>query len=84
MKHYKFRYIMHEPSEETEHKYKAEIRAIPGCRAWGDTPEAALDILQSVATASIEVYIERGYQMPAEVRASLIDTASTNEVRVAV
>ena len=68
MKHYKCRYIMHEPSEETEDKHMAEIPALPGCRAWGDTPEDALDILQSVATASIEVYIERGYELPAKVR----------------
>ena len=68
MKHYKLRYVMHEPSEETEDKYMAEVPALPGCRAWGDTPEDALDILQSVAAASIEVYIERGYELPAQVR----------------
>ena len=62
----------------------AEIPSLPGCRAWGDTLEDALDILQSVAAASIEVYIERGYELPAEVRASLIDTSATSEVLVAV
>ncbi len=84
MKHYKLRYVMHEPSEETEDKYMAEVPALPGCRAWGDTPEDALDILQSVAAASIEVYIERGYELPAQVRDSLIDTTATSEVLVAV
>lgn len=84
MKHYKLRYVMHEPSEETEDKYMAEIPALPGCRAWGDAPEDALDILQSVAAASIEVYIERGYELPAQVRDSLIDTTATSEVLVAV
>ena len=42
MKHYKLRYVMHDPSEETENKYLAEVPALPGCRAWGDTPEDAL------------------------------------------
>ena len=74
MKHYKLRYVMHDPSEETEDKYMAEIPDLPGCRAWGDTPEDALDILQSVAVATIEVYIERDYELPAEVKASLIDS----------
>ena len=75
---------MHDPSEETEDKYMAEIPALPGCRAWGDTPEEALDILSSVAAATIEVRIERGYELPAEVRASLIDATTANEVLVAV
>ena len=70
MKHYNLRYVMHEPSEDTEDKYMADIPALPGCRAWGDTPEDALDILQSVAAASIEVYVERGYELPAEVATS--------------
>ena len=84
MKHYKLRYVMHEPSEDTEDKYMAEIPDLPGCRVWGDSPEEALDILQSVAAATIEVYMERGYELPAEVRASLIDATTANEVLVAV
>ena len=73
MKHYKLRYVMRGPSEETEDKYLAEIPDLPGCRAWGDTPEDALDILQSVAAAFIESYLERGHELPAKVKASLID-----------
>ncbi len=84
MKHYKLRYVMHDPSEDTEDKYMVEIPDLPGCSAWGDTPEEALDILTSVAAATIEVYMERGYELPAKVRASLIDTATANEVLVAV
>lgn len=83
MKHYKLRYVMHDPSEETEDKYMAEIPDLPGCRAWGDTPEDALDILSSVAAAFIESYMERDYELPTEVRASLIGTAA-NEVLVTV
>ena len=84
MKHYKLRYVMHDPSEETEDKYMAEVPALPGCRAWGDTPEDTLDILESVAAAFIEVYIERGYELPAQVRDSVIDTTASSELLVAV
>ena len=84
MKHYKLRYVLHDPSEDTEDKYMAEIPDLPGCRAWGDTPEEALDILSSVAAATIEVRIERGYELPDEVRDSMIDATTANEVLVAV
>ena len=67
MKHYKLRYVMHDPSEDTEDKYMAEIPALPGCRAWADTPEAALDILWSVAAAFIESYIDHGDELPPEI-----------------
>lgn len=70
MKDYKLRYVMHDPSEDTEYKYMAEISALPGCRAWGDTPEDALDILQSVAAAFIESYIDHGDELPPEVATS--------------
>ena len=33
MKHYRLRYVMHDPSEKTEDKYMAEIPALPGCKA---------------------------------------------------
>ena len=75
---------MHDPSQETEDKYLAEIPALPGCRAWGDTPEEALDILSSVAAATIESYMERSYELPAEVKSSLIGSTTANEVLVAV
>ena len=82
---YKLAAVIHEPSESTEpDKYMAEVPALPACVAWGDTPDDVLDILQSVATASIEVYAERGYELPDEVKASLIDSADTNSVLVAV
>ena len=84
MKHYKLRYVMHDPSEDTEDKYMAEIPDLPGCRAWGDTPEEALDILSSVASATIEVCIERGYELPERCAASMIDATTANEVLVAV
>jgi len=84
MKHYKLRYVMHDPSEETEDKYMAEIPALPGCRAWGDTPEDTIDILESVAAAFIESYLEYGDELPPEVVSALVDSTMTNELLVAV
>ena len=84
MKWYKLSYVMHEPSEDTEDKYMAEIPALPECRGWGHSPSETLETLQSVAAATIEVYGERGYELPAEVKAALIDPAATNDVLVPV
>ncbi len=84
MKHYKLRYVMHDSSEETENKYMAEVPALPGCRAWGDTPEDALDILQSVAAAFIESYIDHGDELPPAVASALVDSTLTRELLVAV
>ena len=84
MKHYKLRYVMHHPSEETEDKYMAEVPALPGCRAWGDTPDEALDILQGVATAFIESHMVHGDELPPAVASALVDSTATNELLVAV
>ena len=82
MKHYKLRYVMHGPSEETEGKYMAEVPALPGCRAWGDTPEDALDILQSVATAFVESHIDHGDELPPAVASAIISRSrATGSVR---
>ena len=73
MKTYKLPYVLYPPSQSTEpDKYMAEIPILPGCRAWGDTPAETVDILQSVAAATIEVRIERGYGLPREVVAALL------------
>ena len=82
-KPYKLSVVMHVPSEETEDKYLAEIPALPGCRAWGDTAEDALDILRSVAAATIKVYQERGYKLPAGFEETSAST-HTRELQVAV
>ena len=84
MKLYKIRFVMHKPSEDTEDKFMAEIPALPGCRAWGDTTTQALENLQSVAAAFIESYREWGDELPAEVESTLIETVTTSEVLVVV
>lgn len=73
MKTYKLPYVLYPPSQSTEpDKYMAEIPILPGCRAWGDTPAETVDILHSVAVATIEVRVERGYGLPEEVEAALV------------
>ena len=75
MKLYRLPLVMHEPSEDTEDKYLAEVPALPGCRAWGNTAAEALENLQSVATAFIESYRSREDPLPPEV-----EKASQEEV----
>ncbi len=66
---YKLAFVMHEPGYETEDKYMAEIPALPGCRAWGDTADDALENLRSVAAAFIESYKEWGDDLPSAILA---------------
>ena len=87
MKLYRLSLVMHEPSEETENKYMAEVPALPGCRAWGDTAADTLGNLQSLATAFIESYLSRGDPVPPEVEAASVDAEGSDtlsEVLVAV
>ena len=71
MKLYKLPFVLHKPSEDSEDKYLAEMPALPDCRAWGDTAAQAPENLQSVVTASIESYQDRGDSLPTEVEAAL-------------
>ncbi len=69
MKLYRLAFRLREPGEVEEGRYMAEIPALPGCRAWGDTAAQALENLQSVATAFIESYRDRGDALPSDVQA---------------
>jgi predicted RNase H-like HicB family nuclease len=64
MKQYRLPVIMHQPSEETENKYMAEIPLLNGCRAWGDTPAETMEILRSVAAEFLLSYRERKQRLP--------------------
>ncbi len=73
MRYYRLKYDLYDPSESTEpDKYMAEIPAFPACVAWGDTPEDALEILESVVVATIETYIQEGWELPEEVSESVM------------
>ena len=87
MKLYRLAFVLHEPSEDTEDKYMAESRALPGCRAWGETAAEALENLQSVATAFIESHKCRGDPLPPDVEAGAQDVSgpsASSELLVAV
>jgi len=82
---YRLPFVLHAPSEEGE-RCMAEIPSLPGCRAWGETPAQTLEYLQSVATAVIEAYRQRGQPLPREVREAAIEVSSdqvSGEVMVA-
>ena len=74
MKLYRLPLVLHEPSEDTEEKYMAEVPNLPGCRAWGDTAALALENLQSVAAAFIESYRSRGDPLPPDVEATSLQS----------
>ena len=58
-RYYNLPYVLYSPSESTEpDKYMAEVPELPGCRAWGDTPEDTIEMLESLAPAFIELYSE--------------------------
>lgn len=75
MKLYRLPLVMHEPGDDTEGKYMAEIPALPGCRAWGDSAAEALENLQSVAAAFIESYRDTGDQLPREAESASLETS---------
>ena len=74
MKGYRLDYILYDPELSTEpDQYMAEIPALPGCRAWGDTPEETIEALQSVAAAFIDLYEENGEELPQAVLAGRVN-----------
>jgi predicted RNase H-like HicB family nuclease len=86
MKLYKLPITIEEPSDHSGGKFVAEVPAMPGCRAWGDSAAEAVDNLQSVAAAFIESYQDRGDPLPDEVQklASDAGSATVSEVLIAV
>ena len=63
---YQLDYILHEPEERHGWMYRAEIPALQGCMAWGDTPAETLKSLLAVAQTIIEVCKEEGQDLPPE------------------
>jgi predicted RNase H-like HicB family nuclease len=85
MKQYRLPVVMHRPGEETENKYMAEVSTLPGCRAWGDTPDEALENLRSVAGEFIRSFKEHGQRLPKAVEETayeLVGTKVSTEVTV--
>jgi predicted RNase H-like HicB family nuclease len=78
VKQYQLPVIVHEPSEETENKYLAEIPLLKGCRAWGDTPAEALENLRSVASEFIRSFKEHGQRLPKAVEDTAYELVGAN------
>ena len=87
MKLYKLPFSLHEPNEQSESKFMAEVPALPGCRAWGDSAAEALVNLQAVATAFIESYSDQGDALPREAQAAsmeAVEPQTLSELLIAV
>lgn len=74
MTHYRLRYVLHPPSEDTGWKFMAEVPVLPGCQAWADTPQETIEILTSVAEEFIASYKEHGDRLPDSVTISEFKT----------
>ena len=61
---YQLEYILHEPSEDHGGMYWAEIPALQGCTAWGDTVEDTMNDLWGNAKIFIELTKEDGKPLP--------------------
>ena len=81
MDRYKLHFVIHEPSEDTEDKYLAEIPALPGCRAWGETPAETVHILEGVAEAFIQSCLEHGHSLPAGVETAPVFTETVDGIQ---
>ena len=64
---YQLEYILHEPQESEGCMYLAEIPALQGAMAWGETPEETLNSLVAVAQTIIQLRKEEGEALPPEV-----------------
>lgn len=78
MKQYRLLVVLHQPGEETENKYMAEIPLLKGCRAWGDTPAEALENLRSVAGEFIRSFKEHGQRLPKVVEDTAYELVGAN------
>ena len=57
-------YTLRGPCAETENMFLAEAPVLPGCRAWGATPEEALRSLDGVASEFVVSYKRHGDELP--------------------
>ena len=64
---YQLEYVLHERQESEGDMYLAEIPALQGAMAWGDTPEETLQSLLAVAQTIIQLHKEEGEALPPKV-----------------
>ena len=70
MELYQFEFVLHEPEESHGGMYRAEIPALQGCRAWGDTPEETLEALWGNARILLQLQRERAEPLPPAMKRS--------------
>ena len=77
-----------ELEQDDDGRWGGEIPLLPGCNAWGYTREEALEALQDVTCAFLEIMIEDGEPLPTEELceetglSSAIDVAVADTVKV--
>lgn len=59
-----------EVEQEEDGRWSAWVEALPGCAVWGHCREEALRALNDAAQAYIEVLLEKGKNIPAEIEAA--------------
>ena len=64
---YQLDYVLHEPEESHGWMYRAEIQALQGCRAWGNTSAETLEELREVAKTILQLRKEKGESLPPEI-----------------
>ena len=64
---YRLDYVLDEPEESHGWMYRAEIPALQGCRACGDTPAETLGELREVAKTIFQLRKEKGESLPPEI-----------------
>lgn len=64
---YQLEYTLHEPQESEGWMYLAEVPALQGAMAWGETPEETLQSLVAVAQTIIQLRREEGAALPPEI-----------------
>ena len=80
MARYVFKYTLTEPCEDTEDMYFADLPAMPGCHAWGKTPEDAEENLRCMALAFLESYETHGDGLSPAVKAA--ETSASTKVAI--
>ncbi len=55
-----------EIEQDEDGRWGTEIPTLPGCNAWGYTREEALEALQDVAQAFVEIMLENNEPIPTD------------------
>ena len=55
-----------ELEQEDDGRWSAWIEMLPGCAAWGNSKEEALEAIRETTQAYLEVLVEKGQGIPTE------------------